>query len=343
MFAFMDWYKSAKNEIDRSMNSRLSRQRAAMKSHSLSMLRVSTNVATSSALIQKAMCEAGITTALSAHMLHACRRDDVRALHDLPQTPAAQDLDRFLFVACEHGSRRMIGELIRVGADPLAEHSALRGYTAFHMACLHCPDVIPLMAGHAASATKTSKQTMLHIVFLYPVHADIVRSLVARSDVSARSASRKTPLHHACAFGPDPAMVRELIAAGARIGDRDDRGHNALSYACCHQTLAIQVIPLVYSHECFEDVRHMTSIVWNGTHIRCLLLEDVDVPADDERTPVQKYTYMHIAAAVGNAVLVRKLDRLHPHMRHCKDVFGRTPLDMAGAHPHVQACFASDQ
>jgi ankyrin repeat protein len=236
----------------------------------------------------------------------------------------AADVDKLLFEACARGERAEAARLLAAGARPLAARQIRdERYTAFHMACIHCPDMLPLFADGAAETMEGTTQTMLHISMQYALGLDALRALLPRADARATDSRGRTALHDACQFGADEGPVRELIRAGADILHRAENGHNALAAAFCNPLHAVRIIPHVFSQRAFEEASGIAGVSWSALQVACALpgADAVDVGlAGAGRTPVQGYTCMQIAAAAGNAQLVQRLARAHPHMAAAAEV-----------------------
>jgi uncharacterized protein len=111
---------------------------------------------------------------------------------------------------------------------------------------------------------------------------------------------------HAASFAP-AELVRELLAAGARIDERSLDGHTALSQAIAqHSRLSAALYKRWEEHGDREALSQYERVFEN-----CFLLieagADVNLAIDAGPTSQLGYTPLMLAAGAGHAPLVRRL------------------------------------
>ncbi|MCO5988076.1 ankyrin repeat domain-containing protein [Actinoallomurus spadix] len=124
----------------------------------------------------------------------------------LPKALRAQR--RELFSRAEHGDAPGVLALLDAGVDPRVRDGRRR--TLLHLLHLLDPGVDVRGAG-------PERRELLHRLRLLDHDGLLARLLAAGVDIDARDEQGRTPLFAAICGGGSPALVRALLAAGARI------------------------------------------------------------------------------------------------------------------------------
>lgn len=242
--------------------------------------------------------------------------------------------------ACKRGSTEEARGLLKRGRVRLLEN--VEGYRqcAFDIICCVAQDLLP--DAIEAAESKEQAEEMLHKFMLRALEEKIVRPAIMKARAmgasvgTTKGAKGHTALHVACQIGSSAAIVRDLLAAGADIMDKNDYGHNALASAFCNQAHAMSIVPIVYSKSAFEAAASITGVSWTTAHVHCAI--GGTVPSEeciDVCTPIQKFTMLHIAAASGHIRTFHRIAHMRPHMLSATDALRRTPLDLARLYGHM--------
>ena len=187
------------------------------------------------------------------------------------------------------------------------------------------------LAEHAVAAECAEWSTS--VFFESATLAEVQACLAAGADVNARSAGLGgTPLHWAGFSSNDPAIIRALVSAGARVNAGDEDGNAPLFYAAQGGTPAV-IRALV---EAGGDVYARSENGWTPLHhavlyndspavIRALVSAGAEVNAGDEDGD----TPLHLAAYDGDDPAIIRALVIAGAEVNARDEYGFTPLHMA--------------
>lgn len=151
---------------------------------------------------------------------------DVNAVNQVGGTP-------LLLASQTHENYQVVMALIRAGADP--HTSTADGITPLMQAALYNknPEVISKLLSLGSYVNQVNDKSVSALMFscLEPSVEKVKLLLGAGADINAQSYRGVTPLMWAAMDNSNPAVVSELLKAGADPDVIDEQGKSALDYA----------------------------------------------------------------------------------------------------------------
>ena len=144
----------------------------------------------------------------------------------------------FLHIAVKYGRRKIVKELVKMGADSNARNN--KGETPLHLACHYTNWSVVrylLAQGSDMLAVDNDGQTCLHhVAFNFSYTYKTARKLLFRGlDVRKKDVNGMTPLNIAVQRGiPLDDMIRLFLKYGANVNEQDNEGRTPFHYTLIH-------------------------------------------------------------------------------------------------------------